>query len=52
MTTETVNYWTHGSGAAVRSHEWRYLGRVLQAYQCVICQLRVPKPALKAATDA
>jgi len=52
MTTETVNYWTHGSGASVRPHEWRYLGRVAQAYRCAICQLEVTKADLKAATDA
>jgi len=52
MTAETVNYWTHGTGSAVRPHEWRYLGKVAQAYHCVVCQLRVTKADLKAATDA
>lgn len=52
MTTETINYWTHFTGKDARPHEWRYLGRVAQAYQCAVCQLRVTKGALKAATDA
>ena len=55
MTSETdekVSYWTHGTGNAKRPHEWRYLGRLAQAYQCVICELRVTKAALKEHTDA
>ena len=55
MTSETeekVNYWTHGTGAAKQPHQWRYLGRLKQAYHCVVCDLRVTKAALKAATDA
>lgn len=53
MTTEVenVNLWTHGTGAAKRPHEWRYLGRAKQAYHCVICQLKVTKAELKAGTD-
>jgi len=52
MTTTAVNYWTHGTDANPRSHEWRYLGRAAQAYRCAICQLQVTKGELKAATDA
>ncbi len=52
MTTETVNYWTHGPKTDMRPHEWRYLGREKQAYVCVVCQLRVTKVELKAETDA
>jgi len=52
VTTEKVNYWTHGTDANPRPHEWRYLGRVAQAYQCSICQVRVSKLELKANTDA
>jgi len=52
MTSEPVNYWTHGSGNAKRAHAWRYLGRVSQTYMCVECELRVTKSELKAATDA
>lgn len=52
MTTEVVNYWTHGAKGSERPHEWRYLGRVAQAYHCGVCQLRVTKGELKAATDA
>jgi len=52
MTTSAVNYWTHGSDANPRPHEWRYLGRVAQGYQCTVCQLRVTKGDLKANTDA
>jgi len=54
MTTEAEvkdTLWTHGTGAAKRPHEWRYLGRVAQAYVCVVCQLRTSKAALKEATD-
>ena len=51
MTTEAINYWTHGSGKDVQPHQWRYLGKVAQEYHCVICALRVPKAALKEATD-
>ncbi len=52
MTTETVNYWTHGTANAQRPHEWIYLGRTAQAYHCRICQLRVTKSDLKVNTDA
>jgi len=55
MTSETEtkdNLFTHGTGAAKRPHEWRYLGRVAQAYVCTVCQMRVTKSELKAATDA
>ena len=55
MSTETVeqdNLLTHGTGANRRPHEWRYLGRVAQAYRCTTCQLQVTKAQLKAATDA
>jgi len=52
MTTETENIWTHGTGGAKRPHEWQYLGRVAQEYRCTVCQMRVTKAALKAATDA
>lgn len=51
MTTE-VNYWTHGTDANPRPHEWRYLGRREQVYHCMVCQLRVTKGELKANTDA
>jgi len=51
-TTAAANMFTHGTGAARRVHEWRYLGRVAQAYICSVCQLRVTKQALKEATDA
>lgn len=49
---EKVNYWTHGPATNKRPHEWRYLGRVAQAYQCAVCELRVSKGDLKEATDA
>lgn len=52
MTEEKINYYTHGSGTARRSHSWRYLGRGAQAYMCMECELRVTKGALKEATDA
>ena len=52
MTTETVNYWTHGPANNERPHEWRYLGKLTQAYHCTVCQLRVTKAELKKATDA
>lgn len=52
MTTDKINYWTHGTDANPRAHEWRYLGRKLQTYHCVVCNLRVTKAALKEATDA
>lgn len=55
MTSEAdtkVNYYTHGTGAAQRPHEFRYLGRAAQGYQCMVCQLRVSKADLKANTDA
>lgn len=55
MTTEAEtkdNLWTHGTGAAKRPHEWRYLGRIKQEYMCTICQLRVSKRELKEGTDA
>lgn len=52
MTTEEINYWTHGTGDALRPHEWRYLGKKAQMYHCVVCQLRVTKAALKEHTDA
>ena len=52
MTTEDVNYYTHGTAANPQSHQWRYLGRVAQAYRCGICQLQVTKTALKENTDA
>jgi len=52
MTEEKVNYWTHGTGANPQAHQWRYLGKRLQVYHCVVCQLRVTKAALKEATDA
>jgi len=52
MTNAIVNYWTHGSGANEKPHNWRYLGRVAQVYHCVVCQLRVTKSALKENTDA
>ena len=51
MTTKTVNYWTHWEGEAARPHEWRYLGRVAQAYVCSVCHLRVTKAELKGGTD-
>lgn len=47
-----INYYTHGDGAAVAPHTWRYQGRVAQAYICIVCQLRVTKRELKEATDA
>ena len=50
MTDAIINYWTHGDPP--QAHEWRYLGRKLQSYHCVICDLRVSKAALKGATDA
>jgi len=49
---EEINYWTHGTGAGQRPHEWRYLGRKAQGYHCTVCQLRVSKADLKGATDA
>ena len=52
MTSEKVNYFTHGTDANPRQHEWQYLGRVAQAYRCNVCQLRVSKAELKANTDA
>jgi len=52
MTTETINYWTHGTGNGKRPHAWRYLGKVAQAYMCMECELRVTKGELKGATDA
>ena len=58
MTTKAVEsssgsgYLTHGEGKDRAPHEWRYLGRVAQTYLCTICQLRVSKSDLKAATDA
>ena len=52
MTAETINYWTHGTGANVRPHEWRYLGKKAQAYHCVVCQMRVSKAVFKEATDS
>jgi len=52
MTTETINYWTHGTGVNQRPHEWRYLGRFAQEYHCVVCQLRVSKAALRENTNA
>jgi len=52
MTTDTVNYWTHGEGPNREGHQWRYLGKKAQAYHCVVCQLRATKADLKAATDA
>ena len=52
MTTKTIDYWSHGTDANPRPHEWRYLGRVAQAYHCVGCQLRVSKAEMKANTDA
>ena len=52
MTTETVNYYTHGTGSARRVHAWRYLGRKAQAYICMECELRVTKSELKEGTDA
>lgn len=51
MTTDEVNYHTHGSGNGIRAHQWRYLGRKAQAYVCVECRIRVTKAALKEATD-
>ena len=52
MTTAAIDYWVHGPATDKRPHEWRYLGRVAQAYQCGVCQLRVSKADLKGATDA
>jgi len=52
MTSESINYWTHGAAANPQAHEWRYLGRLSQTYHCVVCDLRVTKAALKGATDA
>ena len=52
MTSEDINYWTHGTAANPRPHEWRYLGKAKQAYHCPVCQLRVSKADLKGATDA
>lgn len=51
MTTE-IDYWVHDTTVGPKPHQWRYLGRVAQAYQCILCQLRVTKSELKAATDA
>ena len=51
MTTETANYWTHGSGAAKRPHNWRYLGKD-NGYHCIECDMRCSKRELKEATDA
>lgn len=52
MTTEGVNYYTHGTGNARRRHDWRYLGKEKQAYVCMECELRVTKLELRAGTDA
>jgi len=52
MTENDVNYWCHGTNSNPLPHVWRYLGRVAQAYQCTVCQLRVSKGELKANTDA
>jgi len=52
MTTEKINYWTHGTAANPQLHQWRYLGRRAQAYHCVVCDLRVSKADLKENTDA
>lgn len=51
-TSESVNFYTHGSGNTRRAHVWRYLGKGAQAYMCMECELRVTKFALKEATDA
>ncbi len=48
--TTAVNYWTHGDPPA--AHAWRYLGKTLKIYHCVVCDLRVSKADLKANTDA
>lgn len=52
MTTENQNFWTHTTGAGAAPHQWRYLGKVAQAYHCVVCDLRVSKAKLKRETDA
>ncbi len=52
MTTEKINYWTHGTAANPQVHQWRYLGKRIAVYHCVICDLRVTKNELKGATDA
>jgi len=52
MVVERINYWTHETPAGTEAHQWRYLGKTLQTYHCVVCQLRVTKADLKEATDA
>jgi len=52
MTTEKLNYWTHGPATNKQPHEWRYLGRIAQTYQCRVCEMRVTKAELKGATDS
>ena len=47
-----TNYYTHDTGDGRRAHAWRYLGKSVQDYQCMECELRVTKLKLKAATDA
>ncbi len=51
-TTTRSNYWTHGTAANRQPHQWRYLGRKLQTYHCIVCDMRVTKATLKEATDA
>jgi len=52
MTTREINYWTHETREGTEAHQWRYLGKTLQTYHCVVCQLRVSKADLKGNTDA
>ena len=50
MTPAVINYWTHGDPPVV--HQWRYLGKPLRMYHCVVCNLRISKGELKENTDA
>lgn len=51
--TTLINYYTHELGNNGRTaHVWRYLGKKAQGYQCMECELRVSKAALKEHTDA
>jgi len=52
MAMPWIDYWAHGTATSARPHEWRYLGRVAQAYHCGLCDTRVTKADLKANTDA